>query len=113
MPAVDIQTKPHYRVQPIYDPAAAEPIQGADANESLIVRAPDIIAIEGMDGANLTSVTVQVRIHPDGEWHDYQEVDKSKPNALLLFEITPNFVRVVRVGTDDFKVFAQLGGRHD
>lgn len=99
------QTTPKYPVSKIYD--SAESV-GQDANTSNVVRAPSYLAIEGM-APTLTSVTVQVKLHADGIWHDYLNIDVSSPNAFIEFasKPSPNFVQVVRDGADDFIVYAQ------
>lgn len=88
----------------IYDPANT--IYGIDINTSIITPNPKWIAIEGMDDLNLTSVILQVKIHPNGVWHDYQTIDITIPNALIEFGHAPNYAQIVRVGTDDFIVYA-------
>jgi len=88
----------------IYDPANT--VFGDDVDTSIEFSDPRFISIEGMLAAGLTSVTVQVKIHPDAVWHDYQNVNISNPNALVEFSTPPNYARVVRDGTDDFVVYA-------
>ncbi|MCK5307034.1 MAG: hypothetical protein KAJ73_00345 [Zetaproteobacteria bacterium] len=105
MATVNPQTSPKFPASKIYDPASSV---GEDANTSNTVRGPSYVAIEGM-APTLTSVTLQVKIHPDADWHDYLDIDVTTPNALVEFSGNqpPNFVRVVRVGAGDFVVYAQ------
>lgn len=113
MATVDLQNNVNrFPAQLLYDPSV--PVEGADANTSLVVRGPMVIAIEGMINAELTSVTVQTKAHADGVWHDYQVVDKTVPQAWVEFLQPPNFARVVQVpvgGTSQFKVYAQTDHR--
>ncbi len=91
-----------------YDPANGIN-KSADPNTSKVIRKPTYISISGMLDANLTTVTVQIRVHKDDIWHDFLDIDKTVPNALVVFSAkdSPNFCRVQRVGTDDFIVYAQ------
>jgi len=88
----------------LYDPVNAlhTPEQ---PDQSLVSVRPRFLAIEGMMAA--TTVTVQIKIHQQADWHDYQRVDNSVPNAIIEFFHAPNYVRVIRSGDDDFKVFVQ------
>lgn len=97
-----------------YDPAAGTPVVGEDNNTSKVFQGGMIVAIEGMVDVELTSVTVQTKVHKDGVWHDYQVVDKSVANAWVEFLQPPNYVRVKQVpvgGTSNYKVYMQTDHR--
>lgn len=100
---------PSWPTQLLYDPAAQDPVHDADdVNASIVARSPKYVAIEGMTAAGLTSVTVQAKLSTESDWHDFRNIDVTAPNALIEMPYpAPNFVRVVRVGSDPFKVYAQ------
>lgn len=88
----------------IYDSAGA--VQGADANTSLESLAPDILFIEGL--ATGTTCAVQVRPDETAIWYELAVVDGAvDADAIVYIDRRFNFVRTVRAGADDFKVFTQ------
>ena len=102
---VDMTTVPNSVARVLYDPGANPSIVGENVDTSLVSRSPEIITLENL--ASGTTATVQVRVHPNSEWYDVHVEDGSNPRATVTFDKIPNFARVVRTGTQNFKVFAQ------
>lgn len=95
------------RAQLIYDPANS--ISGVDVNTSLVANNPSVLIAEGMvNDASSISVEVWVKVHADGVWFLHTALDDALVNEALMFGIeTFNFVKLVRVGTANFKVYVQ------
>lgn len=107
MPVVQIDTKPHFPAHKIYDPAAPEPVQGADADHSLVARVPRIITIEAMAGG--TTVAVQGKVHNDAAWETIVVLDGATAAVQsTTFDPRWNFVQLVRTGAKDMVAYAQL-----
>jgi hypothetical protein len=88
----------------LYD--SANSLVGADANTSNIMTAPEWLGVSGLAAG--TTVSVQVRLHPNGDWHEFSNIDGATDvKALIDLEGRFNYVRTVRTGPADLIVVAQ------
>lgn len=99
---------PTYPVAVIYDTAAAVPIQGADANHSVVIPNPRFVQFDTIPAG--TTVQVQRKIHKDASWENVgTAVGNSDGSKVIEFGLLPpNFVQLVRTGAGDVKAFAQF-----
>ena len=98
MPTVNANEQEFFPAQRIYDPAAGDPIQGADANHSVIVRVPRIITVDGLPA--LTTLTLQAKVHFAGAWHTIVVFDGDVAAiGNHVFDPRWNFVQLVRAGS--------------
>jgi hypothetical protein len=90
----------------IYDQALTPARQGADATESGVASAPYAVSLTGLTPA-MAGVIVQVKLHSDADWLDYQTIDTaSETQALVEFAIPYNFVKVIGLAAGA-RVFTQ------
>jgi hypothetical protein len=98
--------RPKYSTYVVYDTAAVEPVQGADANHSVVICDPVIVQIDTLPAA--TSVQVQQKCHPDAEWVNVgAAITEASGASMLIFDHEVNFVQLVRTGAGDVKAYAQ------
>lgn len=107
MSAVTLDTAPFAPAVKVYDTAADEPIQGADADESALIVYPAIIQIATPAGSNV--LTVYQKVHADAPWTVVGSgYDSGDTNPVVTFAIPPNFAKIVRSGaTEDVEAWAQ------
>ncbi len=90
----------------IYDTAASTPIQGADANHSLIINTPSFIQLEAL--ASGTTIQVQQKIHIDATWVNVGAAITNTDGATIVtFSKSPNYVQLVRSGSGAIKAWRQ------
>lgn len=86
-----------------YDTANA--IYGADLNTSDVIIQPSALQFEALAAG--TSIDIQARIDEAASWVSYQTIDSTNSPALVLFTTPIDYIRLVRTGAGDAKVFAQ------
>ncbi len=90
----------------IYDTAAATPIQGVDANTSVIARGASLIQVDTIAAG--TTAVVQCKTVYGAEWATVKSIDDT--NTPIVIDVSnANFTQLVRTGVDVFKAYAQGG----
>lgn len=98
---LDVPFAPAYLV---YDTAAG--VQGADANNSILISYPSLIQLETPVGSN--TLTVYQKVHSDAPWTVVAAYTSANTNPVCSFAVPPNFAKIVRSGaTSAAKAWAQ------
>ena len=99
---------PTYPVAVVYDTAADTPIQGADADHSVVIPNPRFVQFNTIPSG--TTVQVQRKVHKDAGWENVgTAIGNTDGNKIVEFSLLPpNFVQLVRTGAGDVKAFAQF-----
>jgi len=98
--------RPKYPTYVVYDTAALVPVQGADADHSVVICDPVLVQIDTLPAA--TSIQVQQKCHPDAEWVNVgAAITLASGPSMLIFDHEVNFVQLVRTGAGDVKAYAQ------
>ena len=104
--------RPKYSTYVVYDTAAVDgnsdpaPIQGADANHSVVICDPVLVQIDTLPAA--TSIQAQQKCHADAEWVNVgAAITLASGPSMLIFDHEVNFVQLVRTGAGDVNAYAQ------
>lgn len=87
----------------IYD--TSNNVYGASIDESSIVTQPSFLQIELVPSG--TTLSVQAKIALDASWVEQASITNADGASILTFTNKFDFVRVVRTGTGNVKVFSQ------
>ena len=111
MGQVDVSIVPASPTIIVYDPGdnlGNGIVQGANANESLVMRRPTLIEVQNMSAG--TTVDVRVTTNPQLGFKSFALLDGADDGEFLVEFLQPyNFVKLVRVGATDPTAASQFG----
>lgn len=106
MALIDMSKVKAFASQCIYDTAAAIPVVGEDSDTSRVAVTPFHVQVDAIPVG--TVVQLQCRVCEEAEWVsiiDY--TSEMTPTVYVFGHDRVNFVRTVRQGAGDVKVFIQ------